>query len=36
VTWSPAWAIWLCPECRQRRTEAELHGALAPAMDAAS
>ena len=24
VTWSPAFAEWLCPDCRARRTDAEL------------
>lgn len=24
VSWAPIWLIWLCPDCRERRTQAEL------------
>jgi hypothetical protein len=29
VGWSPAWNVWLCTECRWRRSESELRVSLA-------
>jgi hypothetical protein len=28
VGWSPAWNVWLCTECRWRRSESELRLSL--------
>ena len=24
VTWCPVWGVWLCAECRNRRSQAEV------------